>query len=189
MTRRLVYGGALVAFLGGKCLDSQHARRDLFTDLLIAFALSLASILIPRWISWDSETVRPLSSPIPSLKGPSLTPSLLAQRRKDTLHLWPSSPLFFSHQNLRLLSPPRRLSWRPVFLLHVALRRFPRLICHRHRGHDPYYVYCHPGRRETKEGIWMEDTSWTAFFLRGCGVRWDGDNSECPRQGSKSGTR
>ncbi|KAM0800865.1 hypothetical protein BDR22DRAFT_880729 [Usnea florida] len=37
MTRRLVYGGALIGFLA-------------------AFALSLASIIIPRWISWDSET-------------------------------------------------------------------------------------------------------------------------------------
>lgn len=37
MTRRLVYGGALIAFLA-------------------AFALTLTSIIIPRWISWDSET-------------------------------------------------------------------------------------------------------------------------------------
>ncbi|KAF6224700.1 hypothetical protein HO173_012890 [Letharia columbiana] len=37
MTRRLVYGGALIAFLA-------------------ASALTLASIIIPRWISWDSET-------------------------------------------------------------------------------------------------------------------------------------
>ena len=62
MTRRLVYGGALIAFLAGKCLVSLHARRDPLTEPSIAFALTLTSIIIPRWISWDSETVRLLPS-------------------------------------------------------------------------------------------------------------------------------
>lgn len=63
MTRRLVYGGALIAFLAGKCLSCHHVRRDPLTEPLTAFALTLASIIIPRWISWDSETVRLLHFP------------------------------------------------------------------------------------------------------------------------------
>lgn len=62
MTRRLVYGGALIAFLAGKCLLCPHTLRDQLTEPLTAFALTLASIIIPRWISWDSETVRLLPS-------------------------------------------------------------------------------------------------------------------------------
>ena len=57
MTRRLLYGGALIAFLAGKCRYCHQVRRDPLTRSLTAFALTLASIIIPRWISWDSETV------------------------------------------------------------------------------------------------------------------------------------
>ena len=69
MTRRLVYAGALIAFLAGKCLLSSCDAKKLFTELWTASALTLASIIIPRWISWDSETVMPsyLSLPLTGL--------------------------------------------------------------------------------------------------------------------------
>ena len=58
MTRPLIYGGGLIAFLAGKCLRCYAIISGLLTDYLTAFVLSLASIITPRWISWDSETVR-----------------------------------------------------------------------------------------------------------------------------------
>ena len=176
MTRRLVYGGALIAFLAGKCLPCYHARPISHTKSLTACALTLTSIIVPRWISWDSETVR--LSPSSSSQQPLTDSSLSAQRAADSLHLRSPSPLFLSHKNLRTLSPRRGLPWRPILLFDVALCRLPYIIRNCHRGHDTYYVHCHSGRRQAKERIRVEDIGWTALSLRGCAVRWDGNNSE-----------
>ena len=68
MTRRFVYGAALVAFLAGIC-DSRvpiaQKLDSLTTPLTTACAMTLTSIIVPRWISWDSETVRLLFPTLP----------------------------------------------------------------------------------------------------------------------------
>lgn len=56
MTRKFVYGAALVAFLAGMRLLSELRIRKMLT-MLAATAMTLTSIIIPRWISWNSETV------------------------------------------------------------------------------------------------------------------------------------
>lgn len=92
MGRRLVYNGGLGAFIGGEFM---HAR---VLWLTIVCVLTLTSIFVPRWISWNSTSVCPRSS------GFELTDPAFG--RKDSLHLWPASSLLvFGWRRVLILSP------------------------------------------------------------------------------------
>ena len=58
MTRKIVYSVALVSTLAGKSDASQYMVSLKLTLTATATVMTLTSIIIPRWISWNSETVR-----------------------------------------------------------------------------------------------------------------------------------
>lgn len=99
-----------------------------------------------------------------------------AQRRKDTLHIRPPPPVFVPHRHLRLLPPPTRLPWRPLFLLHVALCGLPHVIRCRHGRHDHHCIRRCSGGREAETRIGLEDYEWAALDSCSSAIDWDGHN-------------
>lgn len=60
LTRSIVFSGAMLAFLGSKLHTVYSAANvpcQVLTVFFAAFGMSLASIIIPEWISFDSTSV------------------------------------------------------------------------------------------------------------------------------------
>lgn len=109
--------------------------------------------------SRESSAVAPPRSPV-TYTEPHLYPG---RRRPHPLHLRPTQTLFVPQPHLRALPAIRRLPRRrSLFLLHVADRRLPDVVCRRHRGHDLDRVPRGTSGREAEEGVRVEDTEYAA---------------------------
>ena len=112
MTRRLVYGGGLIAFLAGKCPRCYAIISGLLTDYLTALVLTLASIITPRWISWDSETVR--LGPASTSHGLLIDIFLLSQAAKGSTTLMVSTAAVPLSRTLANTSPTKKIAMATV---------------------------------------------------------------------------
>lgn len=63
MTRRVIYSVALLVFLAGWYTATSYPLFHYLLTAVTASALTLTSIVLPRWISWDSQTVWTIKSP------------------------------------------------------------------------------------------------------------------------------
>lgn len=120
---------------------------------MTAFALTLSSIIIPKWVSYDSEKVRMIA------QAPALDIQLtLYSAACPPLLLRPPPTLLLSHRYLRKLPTARRLPWRgSILLLHVAIRRFPDVVRGRAPGYKRRLLPDNPLGRETTSRERMEN--------------------------------
>ena len=66
MTRKSVYTGALAAFLAGQSDQPLIIVERADFSFFAATAMTLASVIIPRWISWDLSSVSEVIILLPS---------------------------------------------------------------------------------------------------------------------------
>lgn len=57
-------------------------------------------------------------------------------------------------------------SRKPVFLLHLAIDWVSHVLCGRPGGHDIDSLYDNVARRQTAEGVGMEDIEWAVGACR-----------------------
>lgn len=71
LTKSIVFSGALIAFLAGKDNLSSLTRfvEMGVADKVLATGLTLASIIVPNWISFENHTVRSRPPKYPSSTG------------------------------------------------------------------------------------------------------------------------
>ena len=142
--------------------STEHTHNYCANSVATAIALTLASIIIPRWISWDSETVR-LARHLLML---ALTlPS--GHRLPHPLHLRPALQLLLPYRHLHAVPAKQRLRWRrPLLLLHVAERGLPDELRGRDGRHDAHRFSRHDRwwKAEARERV---AGAWWLFVIGG----------------------
>lgn len=148
MYRKLAYSVGLIALTAGMFSFKirtalQHHEHNILTALVllyIATAMTIASIVIPTWISWDTTSVRLLlllllpqpaqlnSQPQLTITSPVDQPtSALLLRPPRPLHLPNQRRLLLLRQLLHALSHTHHLHQIPHLLHPVAHRLLPAL--------------------------------------------------------------
>jgi hypothetical protein len=136
-------------------------------DFAAVTAMTLASIIMPRWIRWNNVWFLTLFWSINSN-------TCIGNRHLSTFHLWPSQALLLRDRTMRSLPGIQRLPQRSKLLQHVEKCRLSNVLRCSPRTRYSSRIHYHHSRRTTATSVWLEGHSFLTGCNRSSSVFWHG---------------